>query len=997
MTQLRVRARAVDMLGRQQIAGIPNAIHELFKNAHDAYAEKVEVDYFRRNRVLVLRDDGYGMTRHDVENRWLTLGTESRVNANLSKKDSDDDEWRGPKNLPKRAIMGEKGIGRLAIAVIAPITILMTRASRPDGLKNLVVALVHWGIFEQPGLDISAIDVPLAEFPDGTLPTREDICRLADSVAKNLENLRTEISSEAFDELSGTLEQVRTIRPDMLDKTLNTQSDGSLREDPLSLSANGYGTTFIVLPVAPELDDDIDSGTDRESSKLERNLLGFSNAMSTLEPVIKTEFRDHLADGPHERIGPKSFFTSEDFNRTDQYFEGKFNEQGQFVGTVSIYGKPRPFVCNWIDGKGRAPRCGPFSFRYGYVQGRPSESRLSPADWQEMSSKTDRVGGLYIYRDGIRVLPYGNSDVDWLDIEKRRTYSAKDWFFSYRRGFGYVEIKHSVNGSLTEKAGREGFRENLAYRDFRSILVNFFKQLAYEFFRNTSPQGEDYNEGKELFAAQAELLKKQKAKADSRRSEFQQHLDSFFELYNSGHFESESKYILEDLSEKIEKLSKVSSNEEFAYSSRLLEADIKQRIAKLTRQAQLSLPRGLQLTKRLQKDWYAYEEVSRQLAIETLDKLRSEADEIIAKGNKGRIALSELRALALQDIEREKDAMVRDLVSLRREAANASEKMQSTVQNVLKEEFSELRANMEELINDFTKRSAEHPEKLDTLRRETEQKIIALKSHESSLLESLKRQMVDLSESVQIRETLDDQLGALESRNQLLEEQVEFYSDFAQMGMSVGILQHEFEGAARGIRSAMSELKPWADKNPPLAKIYKKLRDHIEHLDGYLKVLDPLGRRMHRSTVDISGSEILNVIRNVFEEKLSSSGIKLEATLPFRGFKVSCKSSAIIGAFINIVDNAIYWLDSRAQGEKTITLDADSEGFLISNNGPGIEERLQRRIFEFGETQKPGGRGMGLAVSREALNREGFSIELNSSGINQNPQFKICSMDMHDE
>ncbi|WP_232924776.1 ATP-binding protein, partial [Pseudomonas cichorii] len=149
------------MLGRQQIAGIPNAIHELFKNAHDAYAERVEVDYFRRNRVLVLRDDGYGMTRHDVESRWLTLGTESRINANVAKKDSDDDEWRGPKNLPKRAIMGEKGIGRLAIAVIAPVTILMTRASRPDGLKNLVVALVHWGLFEQPGLDISAIDVPL--------------------------------------------------------------------------------------------------------------------------------------------------------------------------------------------------------------------------------------------------------------------------------------------------------------------------------------------------------------------------------------------------------------------------------------------------------------------------------------------------------------------------------------------------------------------------------------------------------------------------------------------------------------------------------------------------------------------------------------------------------------------------------------------------------------------------------------------------------------------
>ncbi|SJN12571.1 Exonuclease SbcC [Halomonas citrativorans] len=569
------------MLGRQQIAGIPNAIHELFKNAHDAYAENVEADYFRRNRVLVLRDDGYGMTRNDVENRWLTLGTESRVNANVVNKDIAEHEWRGPKNLPQRAIMGEKGIGRLAIAVIAPITILMTRASRPDGLKNLVVALVHWGLFEQPGLDISEINVPVAEFPGGMLPTREDICGLADKVAKNLEDLRHEISPEAFKQLKETLQQVRFIGPDMLDKTLNKNSDGSERQDPLTLSGDGYGTTFIVLPVAPELDDDIDSGTERESSKLERNLLGFSNVMSLLKPVIKTEFRDHLADGPHERIGSKSFFTSEDFKRTDQYFEGTFNEQGQFIGTVSIYGKPRPYVCNWIDGKGRTPRCGPFSLRYGYVQGRSTESRLNPTDWQEMSSKTDRVGGLYIYRDGIRVLPYGNSDVDWLDIEKRRTYSARDWFFSYRRGFGYVEIKHSVNDSLTEKAGREGFRENLAYRDFRSILVNFFKQLAYEFFRNTSPQGEDYIEGKELFTAQAELLKKQKVKAESRRKDFQKLLDVFFEKYNSGYFETESKRILEELSENIFKLDGIKSTEEFAYGSRVLEAEIKQKINKI--------------------------------------------------------------------------------------------------------------------------------------------------------------------------------------------------------------------------------------------------------------------------------------------------------------------------------------------------------------------------------------------------------------------------------
>src|SRR5436190_7695916 len=81
MAKFRVRARTVDMLGRQQIAGIPTAISELFKNAHDAYARNVEVDYFRENDLFVLRDDGLGMTRDDFEQRWLTLGTESKVGS----------------------------------------------------------------------------------------------------------------------------------------------------------------------------------------------------------------------------------------------------------------------------------------------------------------------------------------------------------------------------------------------------------------------------------------------------------------------------------------------------------------------------------------------------------------------------------------------------------------------------------------------------------------------------------------------------------------------------------------------------------------------------------------------------------------------------------------------------------------------------------------------------------------------------------------------------
>lgn len=882
--------------------------------------------------------------------------------------------------------MGEKGIGRLAIAVAAPITLLMTRAARPDGLSNLVVALVHWGLFEQPGLDISQIDVPIEEYPPGELPTQKDIGLLVDSVANNIANLESDIAPHALEQLNDCLNQVRLIGPDALDKNLNKEI-----ELPLSLSNDGYGTHFIMLPTAPELDDDIDGGTDKESSKLERNLLGFSNLMSLNEPVIKTEFRDHKSTGIEEQIGSKSFFGSDDFNITDQLFEGNFDDNGQFVGTVSIYGSPRKFVCNWAEGKGRKSKCGAFYFRYGYIQGDIKETRLNPEDWREIKEKTSRTGGLYIYRDGIRILPYGNSDVDWLDIEKRRTLKASDCFFSYRRGFGYISISHEENEGLTEKAGREGFRENQAYRDFRSILINFFKQLAYEFFRESSPQGEDYLDNKKALKEQAETLKIQKGKAEQRRQDIKGKLEHFFNLYNSGFFEENSTFIEEEIKRKIEALESELDFGETSLSIRELEIEANLKIRKLTNSLSIVFPRGLSLGKKLQKDWNSFESLSAKLKETVILPLAYNVDQLFLRAKQGRISNAIQREQAIQDIEAEKSQVIKEISSLRRDTSDALENMQNTVKEVMKDEFSELSASIEILVSDFIKESADRPEKVIQSKRYFEEKIVDAKNKERELLDSLRRQMVDLSEDIKARQTLDDRFAALEARNLVLEEQLEFYSDFAQMGMSVSILQHEFEGAAKGIRKAMAALKPWANRNPPIGAIYQGLRSHIEHLDGYLKVLDPLGRRMHRSTIDISGDEILNVIRNVFSDPLEASSIELEPTLTFRSLMVSCKSSVVIGAFINVIDNAIYWLNSRAQGHKKITLDADDSSFIVSNSGPGIEDRFRERIFDFGETKKPGGRGMGLAVSREVLRREGFEMELVQSGIDVEPVFKIYS------
>ena len=46
MPSFRAKARAVDLLGKGQIADLPTAICELWKNGYDAYADNLSCDIY---------------------------------------------------------------------------------------------------------------------------------------------------------------------------------------------------------------------------------------------------------------------------------------------------------------------------------------------------------------------------------------------------------------------------------------------------------------------------------------------------------------------------------------------------------------------------------------------------------------------------------------------------------------------------------------------------------------------------------------------------------------------------------------------------------------------------------------------------------------------------------------------------------------------------------------------------------------------------------------
>ncbi|MCY4542750.1 MAG: ATP-binding protein, partial [Rhodobacteraceae bacterium] len=596
----KARARTLDMLGRQQIAGIPTAVSELFKNAHDANATRVEVDYFRKNGLFVLRDDGFGMSMEEFVDRWLAIATETSLNRKRS-------NTRRPMNAASaRPILGEKGIGRLAIATIAPQALVLTRSLGQGVCSDLTAAFVNWRFFGCPRLNLQDVQIPLRTLPGGELPNGEHVLAMVRQFRTRNEKLREKMDGGDWDKIEADLAKFELDPLDLAD----------ILGEP-SLLAEGHGTHFYLLPAHSDLIFDIEGEPKSDlASPLQKALLGFTAPSFSTEtqPTIRTAFRDHRLDGTCEDlIGEGSFFTRQDFESADHHVYGRFDEYGQFRGSVSVYGNSvDDHVINWSEGKGRRTDCGPFQIQFAAFEGLPGNSRLPPTRHGPMLKKTRRLGGLYIYRDGVRIQPYGNTDYDWLEIELRRTKSASYYYFSYRQMFGTVSIDSVHNRKLQEKAGREGFRENKAYRQLRSILKNFLVQVAADFFREEGIHGERLAAQKREFAEDQRHQRARSQTVAAERRKLKKDLSNFFERLET---ERPLDRVLELGKDTESRVREASDNADFPDAAKRIlhiERCALKELDDLEARLAVERPR-VGLTRPLQLDWGDYQEAYGEL------------------------------------------------------------------------------------------------------------------------------------------------------------------------------------------------------------------------------------------------------------------------------------------------------------------------------------------------------------------------------------------------
>lgn len=131
-----------NIIGRDLITDDYVAVFELVKNAYDAHANLVLIEF--SDSKIIIEDDGKGMSKDDIVNKWLFV-------AYSAKKEGTEDDIEGTgdyrdKVQLKRYYAGAKGIGRFSCDRLGN---RLTLTTRKEGSETAERIKVNWDEFDQ--------------------------------------------------------------------------------------------------------------------------------------------------------------------------------------------------------------------------------------------------------------------------------------------------------------------------------------------------------------------------------------------------------------------------------------------------------------------------------------------------------------------------------------------------------------------------------------------------------------------------------------------------------------------------------------------------------------------------------------------------------------------------------------------------------------------------------------------------------------------------------
>ncbi len=429
LLHFKVDARILSQLGEELVANRTTALAELVKNAYDADATRVTVHFIdpARGGTLEIRDDGEGMDLVTIRDHWMRLSTGNKDRNPISPR-------------YQRIRGGKKGIGRFAAHSLGKRLVLSTTT---EGSPERIVATFEWAKFERT--------------------SGED----EDETSKNKEEGPEDQGEKAEHETGILLEQI--------------------------------GSPYEIVPAPPEekgtvlLIEGLRTawGDDTELKKLRRALQLLQppfplaevyrpdSAFTVVSPDPGFELKILVRGSPeHDDAGIGSPSETERFlDAATAIVEAEVADDG--IATWRVHSDRFPLT-EEAEYPTKLFLTGEFSLKASYfIHKRDAIGDLSVKTARDMGKD---YGGIRIYRDGLRVPPYGDPTEDWIHLDELARQREVLYPIANNNWFGHVSISREHNVCLIDTASREGVLENEAFEELktfvRDVLVDCGRRVA---------------------------------------------------------------------------------------------------------------------------------------------------------------------------------------------------------------------------------------------------------------------------------------------------------------------------------------------------------------------------------------------------------------------------------------------------------------------------------------------------------------------------------------
>ena len=392
--KFKISSALKDHIGRELITDDNVAILELVKNSYDAGAKKVKVifrDMRSQHPKIYVIDNGSGMSKKDIESKWLFVGFSEKKNPDVKKT-----------NL-KRMLAGQKGIGRFSCDRLGKQLKILTKVPTD---KEFNVLNLDWNSFEKDqNKEFQSISV--------SVNTQERL-------------------DENFDFInySGTIIEISKLRSDWD------------REKMLKLKRY---LQRLINPLEISLDDKFEISLEAKDFTIKDNQ----------EKDDYNRVNGKIINKVYESLGLKTTTIDCNISENGEQVTTILNDKGIDIFKLVEKNKTRPLLKN-------------LRIKVSYLNksARQTFTRL-------MGAQATDYGNILVFKNGFRILPYGERLNDWLRLNDRKT-QGFNRYLGTRELFGRVEINGNQE-EFREVTSRSG---GLVSNEFTDELSRFIIQFV---------------------------------------------------------------------------------------------------------------------------------------------------------------------------------------------------------------------------------------------------------------------------------------------------------------------------------------------------------------------------------------------------------------------------------------------------------------------------------------------------------------------------------------